>query len=128
MRPVSASRDKSLKFCPRVEAWRMQGVKEPQGAAAKKGTRLHEISEDYLNAGKQPDPRDEIALRFLPGLRFLPPPGSGGVEADYRATIGGIPYHLVIDYHGAAAALPNPTDNADLNEAYDLGCCAVIVL
>jgi hypothetical protein len=128
---VSPSRLKKFRTeCMRIEAFHLQGIKQEDdpdpNSPRNFGTRLHAVSEDYLNAGKRPDPRDEAGLRFIPGLRFLPPPGSGGVEADYRAKISKIRYQTVIDYHGRARDLPNPLESTILAKAHKLNCAAVV--
>ncbi len=128
---VSPSRLKRFRTeCMRIEAFHLQGIKQEDDTDPNSprnfGKRLHTVSEDYLNAGKQPDARDEAGLRFMPGLRFLPPPGSGGVEADYRAKISRMRYQTVIDFHGRARDLPNPLESPVLAKAHRLNCAAVV--
>jgi len=75
-------------------------IREPQAASAMLGTELHNIAEAYLQDGKAPDELTKAGDLFVRGLPFLPPPGSGGVEGEFRFELGGIRYLSRIDYRG----------------------------
>lgn len=99
------------KGCPRRWYFRyVAKIRPPEGnqEALDTGTRLHSIAEDYLSHGKQPDPTDELQLRFMAGLRFLPPPGSGTPEQEIHARISGVDYICILDWLGEAKQIPAP--------------------
>jgi hypothetical protein len=74
--------------------------REPRGDSLLLGSELHKISEDYLTVGKQPDRYTHAGLMFIAGLPYLPPPGSGGVEAEKILVVSGHQYFTAIDYTG----------------------------
>jgi len=74
--------------------------REPRGPSLLLGSELHKISEDYLTIGKQPDRLTQAGNMFIAGLPYLPPPGSGGVEAEKILSVSGYQYFTAIDYQG----------------------------
>jgi len=74
--------------------------REPRGDSLLLGSELHKISENYLTRGEQPDRLTHAGQMFIAGLPFLPPPGSGGVEAEKVLAVSGYQYYCAIDYTG----------------------------
>jgi len=74
--------------------------REPKSESMKLGSELHKISENYLTRGEQPDRLTQAGQMFIAGLPFLPPPGSGGVEAEKVLDVSGYQYFMAIDYQG----------------------------
>jgi hypothetical protein len=74
--------------------------REPRGPALLLGSELHKISEEYLSHGVQPDRLTQAGAMFIEGLPYLPPPGSGGVEAEKVLAVSGFQYFAAIDYMG----------------------------
>jgi hypothetical protein len=114
MRPGSASQTKACQECPRIwGADKLGGLKEPERThdgidPREAGKHLHAIGEKYLDGGIRPDPADDMGLRFMQGLPHLPPPGSGGVEGDFLAKIGGLSFQMYIDVICPVALVPPP--------------------
>lgn len=105
---VSATQIERGSGCFRSLGWRyIAGVKEPDTRENTFGTELHGVAEDYLNKGKKPDLETKAGRRFFPALRFLPPPGVGGVEDEYDLTISGVAYGVKIDWIGPAVLVPD---------------------
>jgi len=105
--PVSATQ--LDKFgCPRRWAWEyVCGFKEERKQATSLGSELHDDNAaPYLMHGRAPDESTRAGALFKAGLKYLPPPGAGGVEGDYNATISGIGYRLIMDWFGPSDLLP----------------------
>ena len=91
--------------CARYYAFWHRGValgfeREPRGESLLLGSELHKISENYLTRGEQPDRLTHAGQMFIAGLPHLPPPGSGGVEAEKILSVSGYQYFTAIDYQG----------------------------
>lgn len=91
--------------CARYYAFWHRGValgyeREPKSESMALGSELHKISENYLTRGEQPDRLTHAGNMFIAGLPHLPPPGSGGVEAEKILAVSGYQYFMAIDYQG----------------------------
>jgi hypothetical protein len=78
--------------------------REPKTDSLNLGIELHEIAENYLENGAQPDRLTLAGDMFIAALPYLPAPGSGGVEGQRDLKIAGQEYSMKIDYRGP---LPN---------------------
>lgn len=82
----------------------LSGLKPKQHPAAALGTELHGFGEGYLKHGTQPDYLTKAGDLFTYGLPYLPEPGVGGVEGDFRIEIDGVTFVGQIDYRGPLPA------------------------
>ena len=82
----------------------LAGIKPKQHPAAALGTELHGFGEGYLKNGTQPDYLTKAGDLFTYGLPYLPEPGVGGVEGDFRIEIDGVTFVGQIDYRGPLPA------------------------
>lgn len=105
--------------CERYYAFWHHGVelgyeREPKTASLDLGVELHEIAENYLERGAQPDRLTLAGSMFIEALPFLPPPGCGGVEGQRDLKIAGQEYSMKIDYRGLLDRANSPPPfNAD---------------
>jgi len=98
---LSATQVSSYRDCARSYAFTyLYGFREPPAASAQLGTRVHEILEDWLRDGKEPDVTESLTLDSKygapvkhwvgqiarAGLGVLPPPGLAHVEGKFYFT------------------------------------------
>ena len=76
---MSASQKKSTACLRRWGAVRLEGMKEPQGEAAKRGTVHHAEMEAWARFGIVPKSKPALAA-----LKYVPPPGIAEVEVPVR--------------------------------------------
>ena len=78
---ISASQISTYRLCPRKWGWnKLNKIPAPANKYAERGTRVHRVAERWLEKGAPVDIDTEEGKIFTPGLKFLPPPGTGMTE------------------------------------------------
>ena len=118
---LSASQVSDGLLCETKWALRRLLPKGPEQESARLGQAVHKLQERYLTDGTRQDVlppecnlTDEDQIKFwrragnmaLAGMPFIPGPGTGGVEGQFFATLGGIKYMGFLDWQGPAGVLP----------------------
>lgn len=78
---LSPTQIDTYQLCPRKWGWiKLDGIKAPSNKYAERGSAVHKVAENWLEKGQEVDTSNEYGKIFVPGIKFLPPPGSGVVE------------------------------------------------
>jgi len=78
---ISATQIGTYRLCPRKWGWnKLDGVPAPPNKYAERGLRVHKAAERWLEKGIPVDMDTEEGKIITPGLKFLPPPGTGLTE------------------------------------------------
>lgn len=81
---ISATQVDTYRLCPRKWGWKMLNwIKTPPNKYAERGNRLHRVAERWLEKGTPADVDTEEGKIFIPGIKFLPPPGTGLTERQF---------------------------------------------
>lgn len=97
---VSASQISTAGLC--LRKWgieKLDGVKSPPGKYAERGLGVHGVLEGWLDKGEPIDPDTEYGKIAAPGLKFLPPPGTGLVEQQFELRTGTAIYKGLFDLY-----------------------------
>ena len=74
-------------------------IERAENLAATKGKKIHSILECYLRDGTPIDPSDKLGRLALPGIQYLPTPGTAIVEEWYNFSIGDVALRGAIDFY-----------------------------
>lgn len=70
--------------CQRKWGWRyLEKIPTEPNVYAERGLAVHKVLEDFLRDGTPPDRETEAGRIAIPGLKYLPPPGTGTVEGSF---------------------------------------------
>lgn len=95
---VSASQIKTYDRCARKWGFKyLEGIPDPPGAAAKLGSAVHKVLEDFLNDGTQPDTSTREGKIATAGLELYPEDPDVEVELEIFFVADGVLYRGFID-------------------------------
>lgn len=79
---LSASQVDTWMLCQRKWAWSYIEKLKKSNLFATQGTEIHQVLADWLEKGKSIDTNSAIGKIVLPGLKYLPAPGTPGLEIE----------------------------------------------